>query len=164
MRKICQIKYDSMPVFIDANLLLLFYIGLINKKYIPEFKRTKTYQPEDFELLYNFLNNVPKIVTTPNILTEVCNLASCLSGKYKNEFSNVFANSIAVMEECYIKSTDAIKTDEFFRFGLVDSIIINFVKGKYLLLTDDFRLSQYAESIGIAVLNFNHIRQANWGL
>jgi hypothetical protein len=38
------------------------------------------------------------------------------------------------------------------------------VKNRYLLLTDDFRLSQYFASAGGDAINFNHIRTASWNL
>ena len=36
------------------------------------------------------------------------------------------------------------------------------VQGQYLVLTDDFRLSQYLPKIQVDAINFNHIRMYNW--
>ena len=43
-----------------------------------------------------------------------------------------------------------------------DTGILRLARGKYLVLTDDFRLSQYLQKMEIDVLNFNHIRPLGW--
>lgn len=68
--------YRNHGIIIDANLLLLLFIGSVNKAFITKFKRTKAYIPEDYELLTRFLGLFSSIVTLPNILTEVGNLAN----------------------------------------------------------------------------------------
>ena len=45
---------------------------------------------------------------------------------------------------------------------IIRCAIIDLVKGQYLVLTDDFRLSNYLGKQGIDVLNFNHLRFASW--
>lgn len=59
-------------------------------------------------------------------------------------------------------SRDVAQMQEFVKFGLTDTGIIHLTKGKYLVLTDDFRLSQYLQSAGVDVVNFNHIRTTYW--
>ncbi len=46
----------------------------------------------------------------------------------------------------------------FSKFGLTDSAIIELVKEKYLVLTDDAILFQYLEKNRIDVINFTHLR------
>lgn len=43
-----------------------------------------------------------------------------------------------------------------------DAIIFYVVSHKYLLLTDDFLLFQYVQSVKGDAVNFNHIRPLNW--
>ena len=50
----------------------------------------------------------------------------------------------------------------FIKFGLTDSSIAQLAEGGHLVLTDDFRLSQFLNSKGHAVLNFNHVRVLGW--
>lgn len=156
-------KYRNKGIIIDSNLLLLLIIGTINKNHISNFKRTSAYIPEDYDTLNLFVSQFKNIITSPNILTEASNLANSLSGKYKVAFSNVFANSIRVLEEKYVSSKNAADNPIFHKFGLTDTTILELIKGQYLLITDDFKLSAYAvEKLNLDVLNFNHIRIYNW--
>jgi len=156
-------KYQNKGIFIDSNLLLLFFIGTINKDYIAKFKRTSAYIPEDYDTLTLFVNQFNNIITSPNILTEVNNLANSLSGEYKIAFYKIFADSISVLEEKYFSSKKALDNPIFHKFGLTDTTILELITGQYLLLTDDFKLSKYAEEkLNLDVLNFNHIRIYNW--
>ena len=50
---------------------------------ITTFKRTQQFVEEDFQLLRLLLGYFDKIITTPNILTEVSNLAGHLEGNLK---------------------------------------------------------------------------------
>lgn len=155
-------SYSRKGLFIDSNLLLLLYIGVINCDFIPKYKRTNKYLKEDHEILVRFLSAFNKIVTTPNVLTEVHNLANSLSGSYRDRFAEIFAKGIEVLKEEYIESSTLIRDGIFFKFGLTDSGIYRLVKGKYLLITDDFPLSQYAIKNGVDVVSFNHIRNHMW--
>jgi hypothetical protein len=53
---------------------------------------------------------------------------------------------------------------EFVRFGLTDASIAGVARNRYLVLTDDFRLSNFLRSERQDVVNFNHILQSSWGL
>lgn len=49
-------------------------------------------------------------------------------------------------------------TPEFGKFGLTDAGIYEVARGNYLVLTDDFKLSQHMLSRHIEAINFNHLR------
>ncbi len=152
-------SYKKKGILVDSNLLLLMFIGYLNKDYITKFKRTQQYLPEDFDLLNALLITFNKIITTPNILTEVSNLANSLSGDYKKFFGRIFSKSIESLNENYLESKLVINSKELLNFGLTDSVILKSVKGKYLLLTDDLPLYYYAIGNGVDAINFNHIRE-----
>ncbi|WP_335930726.1 hypothetical protein [Nostoc sp.] len=65
------------------------------------------------------------------------------------------------MDEYYIKSLDAVNTENFVKFGLTDSGILTLSKAKYLVLTDDLKLASYLQSVEVDVINFNNIRILN---
>lgn len=155
-------KYRSKGLLIDTNLLILYCIGTLNENLIANFKRTKPYTKEDYETLAHFMGYFSKIVTTPNVLTEVSNLANSLHSNLKEKFYKVFSQLVINFEENYIASKSLSNTQELYKFGLTDSVIFYLAKGNYLLLTDDFRLSQYVESKHYDVINFNHLRMLNW--
>ena len=152
-------SYKNKGILVDSNLLLLMFIGYLNKDHITRFKRTQKYLPEDFELLNALLTTFDKIITTPNILTEVSNLANSLSEDYKIHFGHIFSQSIDSLNENYLESKLVINSKELLNFGLTDSVILKLVRGKYLLLTDDLKLYHHATGNGVDAINFNHIRE-----
>lgn len=155
-------QYRQRGVLLDTNILLLYFVGTLDPQLIPQFKRTKTFAIEDFVTLQALLQHVETYVTTPNILTEVSNLAGQLSGKWRDDYFNIFAQSLTLLDEQYVRSRDIAATSAFQRFGITDAGIIHVAQGKYLTITDDFPLSQYLRSQGADVLNFNEIRPYNW--
>lgn len=155
-------KHARQGVFIDTNLLLLWIVGGTDPRRISRFKRTDKFVPEDFETLDDFLGKFQKYLTTPNVLTEVSNLAKDLDGEAGKSLALVFSCAIDVFEESYVASSSITDVDELSRFGLTDCGIMQVVGGNYLLLTDDFRLSQRVTASGGDAVNFNHLRRANW--
>jgi hypothetical protein len=155
-------EYKSKGVLIDTNLLLLYFIGVYDPRRISKFKRTMTFVIDDFYTLSGFFNLFSKVVTTPNILTEVSNLAGQLPENLKPYFYTIFGRHLSLLEEHYITSGKLSSTPQFAKLGLTDSGIMDLSRGQYLVLTDDFRLAGYLDSQGIDVINFNHLRTMNW--
>lgn len=64
--------FDAKGVLVDTNLLVLYLVGLVNKKRIETFKRTQGFDVEDFERLTNLINYLgPRLVATPHVLSQV---------------------------------------------------------------------------------------------
>jgi len=155
-------RYQHKGLLIDTNLLLLYFIGAYDPDRIPKFKRTMAFSVDDFWLLISFLKAFNKLVTTPNVLTEVSNLSGQLAGDLRTTFYSDFANRIPLLEEHYVASVDAKSLAHFNQFGLTDSGIVQLVKDNYLVLTDDLKLVGYLQNQAIDVINFNHIRPLAW--
>lgn len=157
-------KYVSKGILLDTNLLILLVVGLIGKAEISKHKTTGAYIPEDFDLLFNFLKLFKKIVVTPHVLAETSNLVDTFSGEKK---SYPFLAITDLLNKSYVFETHlpAIEisgTDGFTKYGLTDIGLIKVAKDNYLLLTDDLKMSGFAEKSGVDVINFNHIRWLNW--
>lgn len=157
-------RYRSKGLLIDTNLFLLYLVGLFDQRKISTFKRTQTYVIEDFVLVYTFVCQFKKIITTPHILTEVSNLSGQLDKRIKPMFFKKFADRIDILEEKYICSKQICRHHSFQQFGLTDSAITDLAQNQYLVLTDDLPLSTYLQNHKIDVINFNHIRTFNWNL
>ncbi|MDT7541223.1 MAG: hypothetical protein QOE33_1127 [Acidobacteriota bacterium] len=155
-------QYKSRGILIDTNLLLLFVVGMYDPKRIPKFKRTAKFTVEDFYILAEFFDFFSRIVTTPNILTEVSNLAGQLPENLKPAFYPLFAQHLTLLEEHYLTSANIASAPQFAKLGLTDCGILELSRNQYLVLTDDFRLAGHLDSQGIDVINFNHIRTMNW--
>lgn len=152
-------KYANKGILVDTGPLLLFIVGSYDKDRIEGFKHTRKYRAQDYDLLLRILRNFNRIVTTPNILTEVCNYLGHLPDEIKQSILlSRFCPCIESMDEKYIKSTELGKEIFFKKFGLTDSSIINSAKGKYLVLSDDFPLCGYLLKNNIEAVNFNHFR------
>ncbi len=153
--------YGRRGVIVDANLLLLLFLGSYERKQIDNNPRLQTYAETDFVLLVNVLGGFKHLVTTPNILTEVSNLSNAVPANKRETYFKSFADRLVLLEEEHVSSATALQ-NRWARFGLTDAVIATVAKNRFLVLTDDFRLSQALQSDGIDTLNFNHLRDAYW--
>lgn len=151
-------KYKTRGIIIDTNILLLYLVGLVNRERIPRFKRTAQFLPEDYDLFLQIVDGFQKVVTTPNILTEVNSLANQLGEPERSQCLNTFTLLISQISEEYLESISVAKNEIFARFGLTDCGIMSLAKDKYLVLTDDLKLSLYLKAQGIDTINFNNLR------
>lgn len=155
-------RYRRKGILIDTNILLLYFVGTVNRERISRFNRTQQFVPEDYDLLLQIIAYFQKIVTTPNILTEVNSLANQLGEPERSECFAVFAQGISVLDEFYIESKAIAMSERFTKFGITDCGILNLAREQYLVLTDDLRLSVYLQTEGIDTVNFNNIRVYGW--
>ncbi len=155
-------RYRQKGILIDTNILLLFFVGTVNRERISKFKRTEQFVPEDYDLLVQILNYFQKIVTTPNILTEVNSLANQLGEPERSQCFTIFADGISKLEESYMTSKAIAINERFTKFGLTDCGISNLAKNRYLVLTDDLKLAVYLQKEAIDTINFNNIRVYGW--
>jgi rRNA-processing protein FCF1 len=154
--------YRSRGVLVDTNILLLYFVGRFKRELIPSFRRTDQFTPEDFDLLLRLLKRFQRIVTTPNILSEVNSLSAQLGEPAKTPYFQEFAQGIETLDEHYVESTAAARIEHFPKLGLTDCAILHCAKGQFLVLTDDSRLYQLMEKSGVDVINFSHLRAAAW--
>lgn len=158
-------KHKKTGILIDANLFLLLVIGRHDKNLIPSFKRTSQFTIEDFDLLSGLVALMGRVLTTPNILTEVNSLANQLGESLKGgcyAACAAFVESLA--EERYLDSRSIVKSALFDRLGLTDIGILRLSEQNRLVLTDDLRPTGYLQHENRDVINFNHIRMLNWNL
>lgn len=155
-------RYTRKGILIDTNILLLYFIGSFDPYLISRFKRTIQFTVEDYSTLLILLYPFEKLITTPNILTEVSNLSGQLGEPARTLFFRFFAEKIAGIEEHYIDSVRAAEQDQFHKLGLTDTGILELSSKQYLTLTDDFHLSQILQTKDLDVINFNHVRVLGW--
>ncbi len=155
-------KYRSKGLIVDTNILLLYFMGQYDLNRISSFKRTKKFSKDDFVLVSNTIAFFSSVITTPNILTEISNLSNTLSGEAREGFFLKFIAQVEVLVETYEPSRKVCENRFFSRLGLTDTGIISLAKGKYLVFTDDFPLSNCLQTLKIDVLNLNHLRSIKW--
>jgi hypothetical protein len=156
-------RHRRSGLLLDANLLLLYQVGLFDERVIETFPHTKQYTIDGYRLLARFVGRFSALVTTPNILTEVSNLSGKLGEANLLRFREAFKGTIDVIGEEYCASKQAAGSPAFLKFGLTDAGIASLVsENDFLVLTDDLPLAGWLKSKGLDVVNFNHIRQYSW--
>lgn len=156
-------RYRKAGLLVDTNVLLLYFIGSFDPAQISRFKRTADrFVAEDYDILVGLLSRFDKVVTTPNILTEVSNLCGQMGGLLPDLYFARFAERISVLDERYVASKELAARKELVKFGLTDAGILRLAEHTLLVLTDDFRLSQYMQKLAVDVVNFNHLRTGTW--
>lgn len=109
-----------------------------------------------------YFTSFQKIVTTPNILTEVNSLANQLGEPERSHWFAIFTQGISSLDEFYIESRSVATSERFTKFGLTDCGILNLARDQYLVLTDDLKLALYLQKERIDTINFNNLRVSGW--
>lgn len=154
--------YKGRGLLVDTNILLLYCVGTCDPRLITTFKRTQQFTLEDFDLLRRLFNWFGTIVTTPNILTEVHNLAGQLPTDQVRMWRRQFRNRISNLSEEYLSSVQTSESPQYLNCGLTDAGVIEISRGRLLALTDDLKLFVALQSEGVDAVNFNHLRTSNW--
>ena len=81
-----------------------------------------------------------------------------MPGHMRLQFMESLAIQFDLLEEHSISSKIGSSVPIFKKLGLTDAIIGQLAKDTYLVLTDDFPLTNYLKSIGVDAINFNHLR------
>lgn len=157
-------QHRNSGIAIDTNLLLLLWIGNFDRTQIGRFKRLQKYVRSDFDLLLDLVSHCPKLVTTPNIMTQVSDLAGQLPGELAEEFREEFRRVVEKLIERYYESAAVAKPDAFLRFGLADGTLLELARQEVLILTDDLPLYIQLANENLPAINFTYVRASvyNW--
>ena len=148
-------------LLLDANTLLLLFVGMFDRQQIKKFKRTAVFEIEDFDLLVDLINRFGMPVTSPNILTEVSNLSGQFAGDLRLRFFSVFAQALVSMDERDVTSKAASTHAVFTRLGLTDAVICHLAEEHSLIVvTTDLALWAHLTSKKVDCHNFNHLRSS----
>lgn len=147
------------PLILDTNLLLLHVVGATSREYIARHKRLRAYTAKSFDLLGDFIRQAPRVLLTPNTLSETSNLIDHIAAPARTRIWEAFRRLVRISEETYLPSKDAARRDEFTRLGLTDSILLALASSSGILLTVDAGLYEAAARQRYRVENFNHHRE-----
>lgn len=145
-------------VLLDANVLLLLYVGTFDPGLIARFKRTRQYTPEDFQRLQQVLSAFSQIVTTPHVLAEVSNLSGHLPDHLRGQYFARLASSVAVLAESHTFAAALVEEPIFVRLGLTDAAVAQLARDESLtVVTADLDLHLHLQTVGVNTLNFNEV-------
>lgn len=146
-------------VLVDSNLLLLFLVGIIDKRLISNFKRLRVFKGREIEAfetlteLLDLLASDGTLITLPNIMTEISNLANQADENSKKKFFKHFIKwfdqqtSLApsLLKEQYIESRLVIRNRQFLFLHLTDTAIVASMLREENMITVTRDLSLYVE-------------------
>lgn len=148
------------PLLVDSMLSVLLCVGLAGTRFIKNHKRLRSYDETDFRILQHVLKNSSQRIVSPNILTEMSNLARQSSGHIRDYVTQVCQALIDESREIYLESAKAASDTDFMRLGLTDASILKILEENrsFILITSDHALHLTAAYRELSVVNFNHIR------
>jgi hypothetical protein len=106
-------RYRSRGLLVDANILLLHFVGCFDRTLIARFKRTERYSVNDFDVLQSTLARFDRVVTTPNILTEVNSLSNQLWERTRTNYLTAISQRISLLCEEYVTSAEGARMEFF---------------------------------------------------
>ena len=127
-------------IFVDANLLVLLVVGETDKKLIVKHRRLREFDEDDYERLVRLINQVDKVLVTPNTLTEASNLLAYHGEPERSRFFEVLRILIEEHEEIVVTSQTASRNMEFKRLGLTDAALLEVISNSHPLITVDLDL------------------------
>ncbi len=145
-------------LLIDTNLLLVLLVGDQDRLQVPRFKRTSRFTPEDYDLLAEFVARFRELGVTPNVLTEVSNLAGQLADPLRTRVFDRLADFASTAGERYVPSSEVAGEHDFPRFGLTDLSVVLAARERFAVLTDDLGLYLRLQEDEVHVVNFNYLR------
>lgn len=156
------VRHATNGVIFDTNVLLVFLIGLWNPVEISKYKRTASYTEKDFMFLASVLEHVGRLVTTPHILTEVCNLSDTLNRQHGYALYQLLADLQKRAGERRQEAVRLMANPLYLHFGLADTSLIDASRKHHLVITDEAACYAAIANSGGLVLNMNHLRSAEW--
>ncbi|MXZ41247.1 MAG: hypothetical protein F4Z18_05590 [Caldilineaceae bacterium SB0666_bin_21] len=129
---------------LDANVLVLYIAGRIDKGLIGSHRRLREYMEIDFNILILFLGLSKNIVTTVNILTEVSNLLENKAAEGPNRLLAELHRVVLETKEIVVVSADACEVDGFTRVGLSDAGLLLLATSESPIITTDRELYERA--------------------
>lgn len=151
---------------LDANLIALLLLGLVDRRAIGRHRRVENFTTGDFDALESHVKAVASrgevLVVSPNIWTEVSNLFQKDKDREDSRWSNmlpILRDLIAKFEERYVPSLVAANRHEFRFLGLSDAVLLELAAHGATIVTNDGKLCEKAGDTGISALHFAAIRQ-----
>jgi len=152
-------RYTGWPVILDSNLLLLRWCGALDVRLLKTFKRVSDFDITDIYLLEEVLSRFGAIETTPHVLTEVSNLANALPSWKRAAWAKSLIEQISPIKEIWESASIILQDHSLAQFGLTDAAIGRLAK-THMVVTIDWRLSNFLVANGLAAINFRSIRMA----
>lgn len=126
-------------LIIDTNLLLLLVVGAVEEgSHIKNSGRLGAFDKEDYDVVLSVMQQYDEIFITPYIATEVSNLID-LNGYAGDLAYEVARRLFAEFSPIHVSVNSDCVGDNFIKFGITDSSLINLAPN-FDILTNDNRM------------------------
>lgn len=148
-------------MLIDTNVLVLLVVGLAEPSRIPDFSRTRGYDPSDYAVLRRLLSGFRNAATTPHILSQASDLLrqSNAWGVLAESLVAQLSKLYLVTDEIAVPARNLAKARIYARFGLADAAVFDAARRGCTVLTDDLPLHNVLLSLGCTSVNFTEFRE-----
>ena len=149
-------------LIVDANLLVLYIVGSVNRDRIENFKRTRQYKASDYDLLVDVMGKYQPLYSVAHDLAEVSNLTD-LAGEERMHARRILSDTFSLLTEVDIRSERAAQDPLYQELGLTDAAIGAIARSNgCTVLTDDLSLYLRLSKDHVDVVNFTHLLAAKW--
>ena len=139
-------------------------VGLHNRKMVSTHKRTRSFMPEDFDLLMKNISGFDTRWITSHCMAEVSNLiGEPHKSKQAKELMVYFSQFTLGFKESHISKDIIFKDSISTRLGVTDAGLITKAKKVTCTITEDHALYHAILRRGYKVVNLNHLREKCWG-
>jgi hypothetical protein len=155
-------EFVSKGILIDANLLVVYTVGIVDPRLVGKTKRTENFNPEDAKFLIRAVQKFKRRFTTPGILTETTNLLEpffkTLREETRHWLKTAIREDLSLIEERWIPGKQIAEDDNLLKFGFGDLAITALAGEEIVVLTADLPLHLLLQSRGLPNVNYNHLR------
>lgn len=147
-------------IVIDTNTLLLVVLCATNINYLKSHKRLNTFNEDDYILIEELLNSYDKIITTPNVWTEVDNLCTnTIHGDDKYIYIQTIKKFVCEFIELYTPTKTIIDQHiAFYELGFSDTGLLELAIEHKNLITSDSTLSDFARASNVNVIDLKEYK------
>jgi hypothetical protein len=159
----CLERCRKTGAILDTNVLVAWWIAVVlGVEHLERISRVAEWEPADIDRLQKLLCLACKVVVTPGVLAEACNILDKENRRHDEKLFNFMRLTLEQWEEQYIPAKELTKGPVFATLGAADAAVYDVAARGYLVVTGDARLAAWIENDGFSVLNINHLRSADW--
>jgi hypothetical protein len=136
-------QHHRHGLLLDSNLLLLYFVGLCDRRLIRSFKRTAAFTDADFRLLVGLMQPFARLVTTPLVLAEVNGLSNALPERLKPRFRATVALDLPRWDEVHVPAITLANGPAYRGLGLTDAGLAHLAEMGPLVLSTDGALVRF---------------------
>jgi hypothetical protein len=139
--------------------MLLWLVIQTDQSLLRTYKRVQSlFTDEDADVLAFALEPFRQLVTTPHVLTEVCNFLDHAPVHRRDDLFESLRAFVQGNEEWYETARRLSEPSYFATLGIADSGLVA-ASQRATIVTLDWRLAGKIEALGGQAINFNHVRR-----